>query len=316
MTCIGVTWDHPSGVALLKNGAIVAAVNEERYSRKKNDGRFPAKSLDYVSQVNGGANFDCVGVASTHPSYSLLLVQYHTLSVRDMLAEQHKYWYPRLYEGKDVDVAVALADKCVHDQYPAEYWAGYDKHKQQTFPEDSRAIIANYLGLHLDKVVRFDHHLCHNASAYYGSGFDKCYAVSVDAFGDCFSSKIYWCSDGKMQLRRTIPAYHSPAHHYAYVTALLGYKVTRHEGKITGLAALGNPQETAKILGKMITYSSSRKSAVVRGLYHKAEVDYLAEALKGHKKEDIAAGVQQVLERVVTQFLRTTFPTSPTAISC
>ena len=135
-------------------------------------------------------------------------------------------------------------------------------------------------------ITYFDHHYCHNASAYYASGFDAAYAVSIDAFGDCFSSRIYKGANGRLDLMRTIPAYHSPAHHYAYVTGLLGFIPTRHEGKVTGLAAFGDPTETARIIGERITYSTRWKSPIVRGWYHKPEPEYPASVLKPFSKED------------------------------
>ena len=153
-------------------------------------------------------------------------------------------------------------------------------------------------------VKYFDHHLCHNASAYFGSGFGECYAVSIDAFGDCFSSRIYKCGSGRMSLVRTLPAFHSPAHHYAHVTALLGFIPTRHEGKVTGLAAFGDPTQTARIIGERLTYSASRRAPVVEGYYQRPELEYLRRALAGFSKEDIAAGVQQVLEDVATRYVR------------
>jgi carbamoyltransferase len=107
-----------------------------------------------------------------------------------------------------------------------------------------------------------------------------------------------------MTLCRTVPAYHSPAHHYAYVTAILGFIPTRHEGKVTGLAAFGNPAETARILGERLTYSASERAPRVTGYYQKPEVEHLRKALGGHSKEDIAAGVQRVLEDVATRYVK------------
>jgi carbamoyltransferase len=170
-------------------------------------------------------------------------------------------------------------------------------------------MMAGLRGLGVTAPVRyFDHHLCHNASAYYGSGFDACYAVSIDAFGDCFSSRVYRCAGGQMTLQKTVPAYHSPAHHYAYVTAILGFIPTRHEGKVTGLAAFGKPAETARILGERLTYSASRRAPLVKGSYQRPEVEYLQQALAGFSKEDIAAGVQQVLEDVAGRYIADNIP--------
>jgi len=168
-----------------------------------------------------------------------------------------------------------------------------------------RGMMAALHGLGITAPVQyFDHHLCHNAGAYFASGFDACYAVSIDAFGDCFSSRIYQCANGHMSLVRTLPAFHSPAHHYAHVTALLGFIPTRHEGKVTGLAAFGDPTQTGRIIGQRLRYSESSRAPVVDGYYQRPELEYLRGALAGFSKEDIAAGVQHVLEEVATRYIK------------
>jgi carbamoyltransferase len=288
---LGVSYSYDSGAALLVDGEIVAAINEERLNRIKVYSGFPKLSIAESLRIGGvdardvgrvavGGRMNFLyesGVDSTSTTYRLSDALSRAGALRLLIGNRPASYALRAIFGNRFNPM-------------------FNRHSELT--AGLRA-----LGVHAP-VSYFDHHYCHNASAYYASGFDDAYAVSIDAFGDCFSSRIYKGENGRLRLLRSIPAYHSPAHHYAYVTALLGFIPTRHEGKVTGLAAFGDSTETARIIGKRITYSASAKSPIVRGLYQKPELEYLREALKGFSKEDIAAGVQRVLEDVVVRFLR------------
>lgn len=288
---LGVSYSYDSGAAVIVDGEIVAAINEERLNRIKVYSGFPALSIAECLRIAGlqpkdvarvavGGRMNFLyesGVESQSATYRLSDALSRTGMLRMLIGNR-----PAAYALRAV--------------FGNRFNPMFNRHAELT---------AGLRALGIDAPVEyFDHHYCHNASAYYASGFDDAYAVSIDAFGDCFSSRIYRGRNGRLELMRSIPAYHSPAHHYAYVTALLGFIPTRHEGKVTGLAAFGDPTETGRILRERITYSTSAKSPIVRGLYHKPELDYLRSALKGFSKEDIAAGVQRVLEDVVSQFLR------------
>lgn len=293
---LGLSYSYDSGAALLINGRIVAAVNEERMNREKCYAGFPALAIAECLRIAGLTASDidrvAVGGLMNFPYESGLT---STASARHQLSNLlSRLGLLRLLIGT-LPFAYALRAFFGNRFNPV-----FNRHADLTSRLATMGVTA--------PVSYFDHHLCHNAGAYYGSGFDRCHAVSIDAFGDCFSSRIYECATGAMRLRKTVPAYHSPAHHYAYVTALLGFTPTRHEGKVTGLAAFGDPTETARILGERLTYSPSRRTPFVRGLYQRPEVEYLRTALAGHSREDIAAGIQQVLEDVATRYLRDNIP--------
>lgn len=292
---LGLSYSYDSGAALLVDGRMVAAVNEERMNREKMYAGFPKLAIAECLRIAGVQASDVSlvavgglmtfpyesGVTSANPRYALSNWLSRIGVMRILIG-----WLPVAY--------------LLRAFFGNRFNPLFNSH---------RGMMAGLRGLGVTAPVRYvDHHLCHNASAYYGSGFDTCYAVSIDAFGDCFSSRVYHCAGGRMTLRKTVPAYHSPAHHYAYVTAILGFIPTRHEGKVTGLAAFGKPDETARILGERLTYSASRRAPVVKGYYQRPEVDYLRQALAGFSKEDIAAGVQQVLEDVAGRYIADNIP--------
>lgn len=87
-----------------------------------------------------------------------------------------------------------------------------------------------------------DHYLAHLASAYYTSGFEDALVVSVDGGGDGRSSLVYGVRGGRWQYLHETSAYNSLGNYYAYITHLCGFRAQKHEGKVTGLAAHGEPK--------------------------------------------------------------------------
>jgi carbamoyltransferase len=304
MAYIGITWDHPSGAALLDGETVVAAVSEERYSRKKNDGTFPKSSIDYIRKTLQGATIDCVGVASLQPSYAHLLLQYHTFSVRDMVAEQNRYWYPRVYENKTVDIVEALAEKCLHDQYPADYWAGYAKEKQHTFPDDSRKIIAKYMGIAEARVVRFDHHLCHALYAYYGSPYrnEKALVITIDGSGDGLNATVSIAENGTLKR-----IYESDkciiGRIYSHVTLLLGMKRLEHEYKIMGLAPYGNREDAQGVFDILNSFIDVEGIEFVWKSKPKDSYFQIQKQLEGYRFDLIAAGMQRWVEELLAKWI-------------
>lgn len=287
---LGVSYSYDSGAAVLVDGQVVAAVNEERMNRVKAYSGFPSQAVTECLRLAGISPREVQRVAVG----GLMNFPYETgldnKSSRHALASLlSRFGLLRLLLGN------LTATYALRAFFGNRFNPVFNHHGEFQRGLANAGVTA--------PLEYFDHHLCHNASAYYGSGFAQCHAVSIDAFGDCFSGRIYACDAGHMRLVKTTPAYHSPAHHYAYVTALLGFIPTRHEGKVTGLAAFGDPTETARILGERISYSPSRRIPFVSGFYQNPEVEYLRQALAGYSREDIAAGVQHVLEDVVTRFL-------------
>ena len=103
-------------------------------------------------------------------------------------------------------------------------------------PEELRG-----LDIHVPTLVDVKHHVCHAASVYYTSGFDDCLVVTADGAGDGACLTISRGLAGHLEPLHVLPSSVSPGVFYASVTAHLGFKAHRHEGKITGLAAFGNP---------------------------------------------------------------------------
>ena len=86
-----------------------------------------------------------------------------------------------------------------------------------------------------------EHHFCHITSAYYTSGYQSATVFSVDGGGDGKSGSVYDVVDGRFTHLTDISSFDSLGNFYSYITQLCGFKGGKHEGKITGMAAYGDP---------------------------------------------------------------------------
>ena len=100
---LGINWEQNSSACLMVDGKIISATSEERFSRKKNDERYPKKAIDYVLKTNkiSPDQIDHVCFISNYwsPTYSLIR-HYTNFSIEDYIKEQNEYWYNRIYKNK------------------------------------------------------------------------------------------------------------------------------------------------------------------------------------------------------------------------
>lgn len=166
----------------------------------------------------------------------------------------------------------------------------------------------------------FSHHLSHLASSYYISGFQSATGLVYDAgtYNDYTFGGLFDCSGIKL---KTLDLFNLNTESkftllYAFVTAILGFSPNKHEGKITGLAAYGQPTQRCRdFLNKLLTtdyftvtgsfewvnrYSKDTPPSFIAYQHHK---DAVAEELKSFKREELAATVQTMAEEHIISIL-------------
>jgi carbamoyltransferase len=158
-------------------------------------------------------------------------------------------------------------------------------------------------GIPIDLV---DHHLAHAASAYYTSGKEDAFVVTLDGQGDGLAGTVYHGVGGDLIKANEVSSFHSLGLFYNFVTWMLGYKPMRHEGKITGLAAYGDASKTIdafrtlfRMEGPEFRYELSKRTFQHAYPQRSNYPKFLAAAngiLDGHTPADIAAGVQILSE--------------------
>ena len=148
------------------------------------------------------------------------------------------------------------------------------------------------------KLKRVEHHLAHAANAYYTSGFDEALIVTLDGYGSGLAGSINVGRGGTIERLHGQEYPHSLGTFYEMVTSALGFTPSRHEGKIVGLAAYGDPEVLGDILRSRFVQSN--------GGFRIVETNnvFFARLLANQfPKIDVAAAYQRVLEEVATDYV-------------
>ena len=145
-------------------------------------------------------------------------------------------------------------------------------------------------------LARVEHHLAHAASAYLTSGFGEALALTLDWYGSGLSGSVSRCGPDGIERLAGFRYPHSTGLFYAQVTSALGFRAARHEGKITGLAAYGDPavlggavRDRFRVADGAFRYRSGMDGSFARRLAAR------------HPREHVAAAWQHALESVVRE---------------
>jgi len=283
MIVLGITNNDQAGACLVRDALIVAAVSEERFSRRKDDPAWPAQAIDYVLQA---ADITLAQVDFVAYGWNAgFSVDKHLPLYFDRIVE----------EARRAPDALAFVRQRILNEIHN------DKAKHQEFA----AFLAQH---HLTgKAIYIDHHECHALGAYVCSPFDRALVVSCDGRGDYQSLTVSdYGSEGCRVLQRET-SIDSLGFFYGRITHLLGYKPNRHEGKITGLAARGNPERLLPLMRQMIDLEDGRLRAHC-GDYYLPSYDGYSQSLKNlladERPEDIAAAAQQHIENLLAAIVR------------
>lgn len=290
---------HDTGVALItEDGTILAAHSEERFSRVKMDGGFPFRAFEALQRMVrfAAADLSCVAVPFMSPGDktregSRLLcssLRDPSLGIRQVrnrldgdqfqkgMAAIGAYRYVEEYQAKvrgirDLDGRPVLAD-----------WREF----------------LRYCGLDSVPLVQVDHHVAHAAGAYYTSGWDEVLLITCDGVGALKSGIVAVGREGRLEVLSRTFYPHSPGGFWETITAICGFHHMKHGGKITGLAAYGDPEASC--------YQVMEAALSVNGLTIRSAIDpvRMARQLEGFSREDIAATAQRRLEEVVTALIR------------
>jgi carbamoyltransferase len=215
MNVLGISaFYHDSAAALIKDGVLVAAAEEERFSRKKHDSGFPKLAVDFCLR-QGGITIDQV---------------------------DHIVFYEKPFVKFERIFQTILAT------YPMG--VAFFRGAMQTWLLDKlwiKANVAENLGVSSDKVAFCDHHLSHAASSYYCSPFDRAALLTIDGVGE-WSTTTKGVADGNhIHLKQELRFPHSLGLLYSAFTAFLGFEVNEGEYKVMGMAPYGEPKYLDKV---------------------------------------------------------------------
>jgi carbamoyltransferase len=280
MLILGIVNEDVSGACIVENNRVVAAVSEERFTRVKNDSSWPSQSIEYVLN---------------HQNIELSDVDYVAYG-----------WSAGFKSAKHL---LMFFDRVVEEtRNNPEHIETFRKRIEIEISRDAE-VHRHFLDFlkrnHLEsKAVYLDHHECHALSAFACSPFDKSLVLTADGRGDFQSFTVSAFDNDNYEIIQRSSSIDSLGFFYARITALLGFKVNRHEGKITGLAAYGDPSKYLPLMEKMISY---RDGLILShtGPYYRPWMrdavfsDELTHIIKEAQREDIAAAAQKHLENIV-----------------
>ena len=283
---------HNSNVAssvLFKDNVLIGAVSEERFTREKNCNGIPKKSINYLLNKAG---------------ITLQSIDEFCYTMLDNI-------YP-----KEEEIEKILNDaKALSMHWSVNPEKGFERIQSEI--TWNKKYINEYFdwlksnSIERDKSFEYDHHLSHASGAIFTSPFNKSEQIIIftaDGRGGFRSSSVNFWDNSKLETLSYSSSFHSLGYFYATITKILGFKPERHEGKITGLAAYGDPKKLINnfrdfikcINGRIIFEPSDYYLPWFVGIEELPKYKYI---LSNFSREDIAAAAQQILEEVVCEWI-------------
>ena len=237
MYILGLHNDEDSGVCLFKDGKIIDVINEERLTRKKLQSGFPSKSLKYILEKN---------------KLQIANIDYFAYGWHGRQHNYSEYFEKLLNRILKCNLKNRTIYKLIFERLRVEF--GRDDKTYKKFLSS----ISKYK-IPLDKTFFFDHHNSHAWSAFSCSPFKKALIFTMDARGDLKSASVAIANEknGIRELTNNL-SFDSLGFLYGQITYYLGFIPHRHEGKVTGLAAYGNPKKTKHIFEKLVKWDGKK----------------------------------------------------------
>ena len=295
MIVLGIIDSKPSSAAILKDGQILSAIAEERLCRMKMASGMPRQA---IKQVMADAAITANDIDIVAVSQRVSVFEPEPIPWNGWFDSKHA-GQPRPFEkisGALAPVAgyIPFAQKAHHQIKDI-----LSRKRLSQIPE----LLEKEYGI-TAPVKYYDHHYCHATSAYYTSNYEVALVVTLDGGGDGLSGSIYQGENGKLTRLSAVDSFNSLGNFYSYITHLCGFKAESHEGKITGLAALGKPAYI-DVLREFVSYENPGQIQYTVPMYHRSALKQIASRLPADfDKADLAASVQLLLEEIGIEFIR------------
>ena len=295
MIVLGIIDSKPSSAAILKDGQILSAIAEERLCRMKMASGMPRQAIKQV-MLDAGVTAKDIDVVAVAQKVSVF--EPEPIPWNGWFDAKHA-GKPRPFErisGTLAPIAgyIPFAQKAHH-----QLKGILSRKRLYQIPE----LLEREYGI-TAPVKYYDHHFCHATSTYYTSNYDNALVVTLDGGGDGLSGSVYHGENGRLTRLSAVDSFNSLGNFYSYITHLCGFKAESHEGKITGLAALGQPAYI-DILREFVSYEEPGQIQYTVPMYHRSALKQIASRLpENFDKADLAASVQLLLEEIGIQFIQ------------
>ncbi|MFT5685973.1 MAG: carbamoyltransferase, partial [Myxococcota bacterium] len=286
MNVLGIADNHDAGAALVVDGVLVAAVNQERIDRTKNSGAFPWGAIDAVLEAGGvrAREVDRIVVGTGFTPSSLLRAfpeKHHSAKKGGQFSPLlHAYIiYQSVLRNTglytiEVDASLAILEKRLTERPFGDI-----------------------------DLEMMNHHRAHAFGAYCTQHREDCLVLTLDAMGDGTTATVSRGRNGQLDRLWRQSGTAAIGTFYSRITELLGFTANRHEGKITGLAAYAKPPERLVAhFRQRIRFERGRFPRMPRRQPETPDAPFWAE-VRQWSREEVAAAAQEVLEEAVAAFV-------------
>jgi len=279
---------HDSAAALIINGKIIAAAQEERFSRKKHDSGYPFNAVEYVLR---------------EAKLKLSDVDYITFYEKpflkfERLLETYVAFAPKGFTSFSMSMPIWLREKLFQKKVLFNELKNHDKNFNN-----------------IDKIYFSEHHFSHAASAFYPSPFNDAAVLTLDGVGEWATTTVAKGNGKNLEINKEIHFPHSIGLLYSAFTYYTGFKVNSGEYKVMGLAPYGEPKFKNLILDNLVdlkedgTFRLNMKYfdyATGLKMTNENFSNLFSQSARNPKKDlltqfhmDVAASIQSVTEEIV-----------------
>ena len=284
---------HDSAACLIFDGEIIAAAQEERFSRIKHDPSFPHRAIQY-----------CINEANIPPSKIEKVIFYEKPFLKfERLIETYLAFAPKGFKSFASSMPLWIKEKL------------YQKYNLIKFLEDSLCANIDWS----DRLLFSEHHLSHAASAFYPSPFESAAILTMDGVGEWATTSLAVGEKNELKIIKEIHFPHSLGLLYSAFTYFCGFKVNCGEYKLMGLAPYGNPKYIDLIKNKLVdikddgsffldmsyfdfcvglTMTNKKFNKLFGGLPRDSDQEI------SQREMDMAASIQKVAEEIIVKLAR------------
>jgi carbamoyltransferase len=293
MRILGVSaFYHDSAAALVEDGVVVAAAQEERFTRRKHDPRFPRHAIEYCLGAKGPS-----GAAGAD-----YVVFYDKPFLKfERLLETYFAYAPHGFRPFRMAVPLWIREKLF---------------QKDLLRKDLKPFLPDLAPAHM---LFAEHHVSHAASAFFPSPFEEAVALTMDGVGEWATTSVAHGRGNRLEIVKEIHFPHSLGLLYSAFTYYTGFKVNSGEYKLMGLAPYGRPIHASTILDRLVDLKAdgsfrlaleyfdycaglTMTSRAFDGLFG-APPRKPSEPLNQHHM-DVAASIQAVLDEILLRMTR------------
>ena len=284
---------HDSAAALIEDGEIIAAAQEERFSRKKHDSRYPMNAVNYVLSE---------GKLKLSEIDHIVFFEKPFLKFERLL-ETYMAFAPKGFKSFSLSMPLWLREKLFQKKFLFENLKQHDENFND-----------------IKKIKFSEHHYSHAASAFYPSPFKEAVVLTLDGVGEWATTTVAIGKNNKLEMIKEIHFPHSLGLLYSAFTYYTGFKVNSGEYKVMGLAPYGKPKYKDLIIKELIDLKEDGSFKLNMDYFNYATgltmtnkkfSNLFGEPVRDPKKDllkdfhmDIAASIQSVTEEIILRLTK------------